>query len=370
MAPQKRRATSALKGGSPTKKAAGTARHSNRVAKALTEATHLSETSRQALADAVPHSLCTFVEDRHDVQVQIITMIEETLGKVEQGKVDALAAIEGKVANADTDKAAREAAKAAAEEALKAKEEEVGAKQTTHEQLVAVLDEKKKAVKAVDKEIREREKKAKVLGVEKEKFATAVSGPLAALTDGTWESAKDMKGLAKKLEPRCKEVNMDASLMASVASAWEKKPEARGEFDTLAITQLVTAINAKVAEVEKEIEASSAEAATLQEKHSAAAAEEAEADAACKAAADALHAAEEEKTALEHDLQTKNKAVSSFGKELKEISDEKTKATSDLEDFREHTLGAFATLKGRSKAPPPEPEPAAPEAAAPAAAVA
>jgi len=284
-----------------------------------------------------------------------VHMFGEVLQACEKGFVDGLAELEAKVAGADADKAGRLAASSEAAARLEAKTQDCTEKEAALEKIQETVGPKKAAVSAASKEQKGLEKKLAKAAADKERYEEAITNTLAPLVQGTWEDAKAAKGLLKQLAPFCKEMKLDFSLMTSLASAVEKKPDARGEFDNVVLSQLEEALKEKATAFAAAVDGGPAET------------EKCAADvASCQqdldqtlqaetAAQEAFDAAEAEKEELKKDVKAKNKAVESFENDLSKITSERDDAVGTLDEFRSGPMAAFAALKALSSAAP-EPE--------------
>jgi len=292
------------------------------------------------------------IEDRHEYQEKIVQMIGEVLAACEQGFVDGLAALEAKVAGADEEKAARATASSEAQAQLEAKKQDCTEKEATLEKIREGIAPKKAALSAAQKEQKGLEKQLEKAASDKARYEEAISSTYAELVEGNWTDVKAVKGMLKRLAPFCKELKLEFSLMTSLGTAVEKKPEARGEFDNVVLSQLGNALKERAAS-----HGATVDGGNVETKRCAAevAASQQALDQTLQAEAAALEildAAEAQREELKTDVKEKMKAVVSFEKDCVRIASERDDAISTLEEFRSGPLEAFAALKVLSSAAP------------------
>jgi len=301
----------------------------------------------------LPLSLGEFSDQRHRFQEQVVKGIEGILDEVEASLKQEVA--EKKVAKdaADVDKPLRESAAAEAAEKLTTKIAEVHA-------LKVVLAEKAMGFRAARDTLAAAEE-AKIVdgekarGAEKKKsdFLVAVEHMKALKTTAPEEA--DAKKKNHDLMALLKKYKFEESMLIALPAALAKAPDARGQFDMMAIHQLETEIDKMVAEQDVTLVA----AVPGQQK----------CEAAIKAAQDSLTAArgEQRAAAKAYDSGSKQQA------ELTEASAAATKAVKDIvnlskkaekhlnnaevqvELFFQGPHETFKELCQRST-PPPEPE--------------
>jgi len=301
----------------------------------------------------LPLSLGEFSDQRHRFQEQVVKGIEGILDEVEASLKQEVA--EKKVAKdaADVDKPLRESAAAEAAEKLTTKIAEVHA-------LKVVLAEKAMGFRAARDTLAAAEE-AKIVdgekarGAEKKKsdFLVAVEHMKALKTTAPEEA--DAKKKNHDLMALLKKYKFEESMLIALPAALAKAPDARGQFDMMAIHQLETEIDKMIAEQDVTLVA----AVPGQQK----------CEAAIKAAQDSLTAArgEQRAAAKAYDSGSKQQA------ELTEASAAATKAVKDIvnlskkaekhlnnaevqvELFFQGPHETFKELCQRST-PPPEPE--------------
>merc|ERR1719217_854872 len=298
------------------------------VAAAVKHAAHLSGHSRAMLAATVKSSLGLPIEERHEYQTKAVQMIGEVIEACEKGFVDGLAELEAKVAGADADKAARSAASSEAAAQLEAKTQDCTEKEATLEKIQEDVGPKKAALAAAHKEQKGLDKKHEKAASDRARYDEAISSTYTQLVEGTWDDVKGAKGLLKQLAPFCKELKLEFSLMTSLGTAVEKKPEARGEFDNVVLSQLGNALKERAAS-----HGATVDGGNVETKRCAAevAASQQALDQTLQAEAAALEildAAEAQREELKTDVKEKMKAVVSFEKDCVRIASERDDAIS------------------------------------------
>lgn len=331
----------------------------------------IPQMTKDMLASVIPTSLGAgaAADERHDYQVKIADAIGVVLKEVVtiwEGKV-----VEEKngVTAAEATKTEKVGAAEAATKTLEAKSAAtVAAQETLTSAKQALTDAHTNVGKckdAVDSFDIQLEKKGneleRVKGVHTEHFVP-LKGGLALETEKEQKAAekKHLSGISSLL----KLLKADTSLMSALESALTKKPEERGQFDSMAIDQLEKLITEKIDEQQTFI--NNAESI------------KAEKAAAVTAAEETLANSEKAKTQGEEDLDAAKKAQKEAGAALKDAEkavghaekavdkakETETDAEASLEDAKKH-VELFEFLYSRpSKAP--EPEPPAVEEAPPA----
>jgi chromosome segregation ATPase len=322
------------------------------VVAAVKHAAHLSGPSRAMLAATVKSSLGLPIEDRHEYQEKVVQMIGETLEACQKGFADSLAELEAKVAGSDDDRAARSAASAEVAAQLEAKTQDCTEKEATLEKIHEDVGPKKAALAAAQKEQKGLDKKLEKAASDRARYDEAIAGTYTQLVEGTWDDVKGAKGLLKQLAPFCKELKVEFSLMTSLGSAVEKKPEDRGEFDKVVLGQLGDALKERAANLAAAVDGGPAETERCAAEVSRCQQELDHTVQAEATAQEAFDAAEAEKQELKKDVKAKAKAVASFEVDAAKIISDRDDAVSTLEEFRSGPLAAFAALKVFSSAPP------------------
>jgi len=322
------------------------------VVAAVKHAAHLSGHSRAMLAATVKSSLGLPIEERHEYQTKAVQMIGEVIEACEKGFVDGLAELEAKVAGADADKAARSAASSEAAAQLEAKTQDCTEKEATLEKIQEDVGPKKAALAAAHKEQKGLDKKHEKAASDRARYDEAISSTYTQLVEGTWDDVKGAKGLLKQLAPFCKELKLEFSLMTSLGSATEKKPEDRGEFDKVVLGQLGDALKERAASLAAAVDGAPAETERCAAEVSRCQQELDHTLQAEVTAQEAFDAADAEKAELKKDVKTKEKAVASFENDLTKITSERDAAVGTLDEFRSGPMAAFAALKALSSAAP------------------
>ncbi|CAE8649213.1 unnamed protein product [Polarella glacialis] len=316
------------------------------------------------LGDNVQHCLGVVKEERHSFQEQVIAMVGEVLGSVQNGIDGKIQAAETKVGEADSEKANRAAA---AEGAAALVETRTASSEAATTELALAAGELKAALEAL--KVAEQEQKTGdaelvAAGAKKERYEAATV-TFSQIKEGTMEAKAAAKALAD-LGKLGKDLAFDTALLTSLPAALSKEPAARGNFDQLVITQIESELQKHVAAVTGILEAGAPEREVRAAKVTAAksvADVAAVRETACK---DALKDAQAAQKEAEKTQTAAIKAVKLFGSEMKQVATDLQEAKDSLQEFQSGPMAAFQDLLARSSAPPPAP-PAPPVEEAPAA---
>lgn len=322
-------------------------------------------TNRDMLVGALPKALGDYSDVRHGYQ----TTVAKIIGEVMQGWV---AKWEGKVADAKTAcdttqselgaaneaSAAATAEVAAAKEAVKACKEAL--KTASHEE-----KEAKEVKGTADGAVADFDTKLQSVVANKDTVSMVYTSSFLTLkTPAEGLTGAETKGHLKKIVPCLKKISTESSLHIAISPALEKGPDARGQFDSMAIDGVEAAFKAEIAKLEAEIasqdetkkglEGTAAEAKAT---HDAKLAKKEECKAALKAAEEALvekeKASEAAEKAVSHASTASNKALAKNKKEESGL------------DHAKSSLATYQLLLDRTT-PPPEPEEPEEEEEAPA----
>jgi len=328
--------------------------------------------TKEMLGSVIPTSLGAgaAADERHEYQVKIADAIGEVLKEVVtiwEGKIvetkdgvtaaEALRTEKAKISEtAEATLATKTAETTAAQEKLSAAKTALDAAGTT-------LKSAKLAVDAFAVELTEKEGElASLKGV--------LTGNFEPLKAGlTLENAKEKKAAEQthleSIKSTLKTLKADTSLMSALESALTKKPENRGQFDSMAIEQLESILTTKIAKDEEVInnqESLKAEKAAAVTDGETNLANCKEAKTQGEADLDAAKKAEKEASSS---LKDAKKAVVSQDKAVEAAKETASDAETSLGDAKKH-VESFEFLYSRpSKAPEPEPVEEAPAEEAP-----
>lgn len=228
------------------------------VAKAI-ESADLPENCKAMLLSMVPVSLDTAVENRHDLQAMAVTMISDVMATERAAMEQAIRDEEAKLNEVEAsrgglDSKVTDADQELAERVVKVEE---------RKKVLAVASQEVLSAKAGAAEAKEAQRRSAIaadtLVAEKKAVEAILEEHFKPLKDGTWEAAQVH---ISALLPLAKRIDLDASLVSAMPSSCTKKPEERGPFDQMVITQLEETLLAKVASLTEQVEAAGPEGVT------------------------------------------------------------------------------------------------------------
>jgi uncharacterized coiled-coil protein SlyX len=311
-------------------------------------------TNKDMLVGALPLALGDYSDVRHEYQ----TTVAKIVGEVLQGWV---AKWEGKVAEAKAacDTTASELASAtgaleAAKTAVTAQKDDVKACKEALKAASAEEKESKEALTKANGDVSEFDAKLSTVVASKDSVSMVYNSSFLVLKAAEGVPASEAKGHLKKIVPTLKKISSETSLQIAISPALEKKPDDRGQFDSMAIDGVEASFKAEIAKLEGEIAAQDDTKKALEG-----------AVAEAKATHDAKHAKKEEcKAALkasEESLAEKEKASEAAEKAVAHASTASHKAlvkNKKEESGLDHAKGSVATyqLLLERSTPPPEPE--------------
>jgi hypothetical protein len=225
------------------------------VVNALGQATDIPEECRAMLEASVPGCLGSPVNERHEFQTSMVKMIGETIEGVELRLRQAVDDEAAKVATAEAAKAEAEHAVTDAKVNLEAKATDLAANKTAHDEAaqavtsaMAGLTEAQAAQKKGDAPL---EKARKV----KEEFEGALNDHVGYMKEDNGFDAKGAKIHTNQIMRLAKKLGLEDSLLMALPSACTTMPSRRGSFDKMAVSELESSFQAKVAALVEEMSA-------------------------------------------------------------------------------------------------------------------
>lgn len=305
------------------------------IAQVIMEAEDLPDRCRNMLIDSLPFSLMVAADQRQEIQVAVVEMVDQTLNSKKISMEAAVASAEAKLANLEASQG-EVASNAERAEAAVATQNQVvqGAK--------SALAEKTAATNASLATLSDQRAEHETLNA---KFAVA-QAEKSALEAAFEEHFKPMKeGAAgqhfKGLEPHLKSVEIESSLLIAVPSSCAKSKEQRGPFDLVVLEELekavITKISALAETVAAETPASAAREAAIEaseKDHEMKKAEQ-------KAVVVEFEAAQKELVDLEGALSSARKAVLELQPQIDATTELVEKEKAALADFEAGTLACF-----------------------------
>jgi len=341
MAPAKRKNTAATG-------AAKKARNSEwaDISKEIKDA-DLTPEVRDMLITVLPLSLGEFSEHRHKYQEQMVSSLEDVLKTVEATRVDDVTSFKEKLETATRLKAEKEEA---TNEANRQKETKATTVQEKKVALAAAAESFRTArdeKNAADDAKQTDEKEVVAATKKKEQYVSmkeALDFLRTAMPDEPETSTK-----GNQLISMMKKWNFEESLQIALPSVFAKPPDARGQFDVIALEGLSKALQNRIADQDAIIVAAEptqkkheAAIAAAQETLKGAIASQMSAAKAYEEAAGALKSCEEEAASAQKAAKEETKLAQKLTKNL-------TNAEALLEIFRDGPLANFKRLRERQE---------------------
>merc|ERR1719258_917149 len=302
------------------------------------------------LDSVLPFSLGEYSDQRHRFQEQVVEAIGSILGEAEAALKQDVTDKRSQRDAASAEKPLRESEAAEAANALEAKIAEV-------HRLKVILAEKATAFRAAKASLAAAEE-AKVEDGQKvretEKKKVDFVGATEHLNFLKAASSDDADGRKKKSELMAllKKYKFEESMMIALPAAFSKAPDARGQFDHMAINQLEGEIAKFVAEIDAVLAAAAPGQAKCEEAIKAAAEQLASAKGEQRVAAKAFDVASKEQADCEAASATAQKAVRSNAQLSKKLEKSLNDAEVEVELFEQGPRQTFKELCERTTPPP------------------
>lgn len=310
----------------------------------------VSEEVKKMLAEILPCSLGEFSDQRHKFQERVVDAVAGIMTEAE-----AAFNKEIKDTHAQQDEAVKE--KPLREKEATEATANVEAAKVETQRLKTLLAESATTFRARTTSLVEAEEakkldaqKSQEAGKKKADFETALEDLRFLKTI----SAEEAEGSVKQdeLVKLLKKYKFEESMLIALPAALAKPPDARGQFDLMAIGQLETEIGKKVAEQESVLLA----AKPGQDKCDAVVREAQErlneSRSAQKVAARNFDTASKHQTTCEEALTVAQKAVRALANSLKRLAGAVNSAEAELEIFQQGPLETFKQLRERTTPPP------------------
>lgn len=312
------------------------------IVKAL-EGAELPEDCRAMLISMVPGCLETAADERQELQAMAVSMIDDVFQArqtaMEQAILDAEAklvdieagrgSLDGNVAKADTELAERVVIVEARKKVLATASQEVVAAKSA-------AGDAREAQRLSDEE------HIKVAG-EKSTLEAVLRDHFTPLKEGKWESTCGVHLGA--LLPVAKRIELDQSLVSAMPSSCSKKPEERGPFDQMVVTQLEELLVQKVAAFVAQLEAAGPQAEERRLTAEAAQKNADEAKERQQQAASEVFSAQASQREQSAALDAAKAAVQNFEPTLRAATEAIEQAKASLEEFRSCNLVCFETAR-------------------------
>jgi len=304
------------------------------------------EDVKRMLEDILPCALGVFSDERHSFQERVVASVAAVMGDAEAAFNGEIKTSRAQHNQASADKPLQEKEVAEATVSLESAKGEaqrlkvlLAEAATTFRAKTAALSEAEDA-RALDAQ------KAVEASKRKADYETALQDLVFLKTI----SAEEADGAArqKQLATLLKKYKFEESMLIALPAAVAKAPEARGQFDIMAITQLENEINKSISEEESVLAA----AKPGQDK----------CDAAVKSAEDSLAAARAQQRTVakqfdvaskhqmtcEESLAAAQKALKSLTSSIKRLESSVYNAEAELELFQQGPMETFKTLQNRA----------------------
>jgi len=321
---------------------------------------------REMLASCGEIALKEAIEHRHEYQVRMVEIVEDTLKKLRATLENSLAEQKEFGANSENVKAQHEVDLAKTQEAIEAKKTEIAqrldTKNSDADAYGKAIDVNMEAANAAEKADTAKER----MTVEKDQALTIYNECFLPLKEDP--NVDGNAKLLSRLEKHIESMDVvDESLTMAAPNALVKKDIAeRGVFDNMALTSLDSIFKKFDADAQYTIDNSDALAAAAQKKKADTEAAMHAAEEKKKASNEAWQNAKKELQELQKTAKEHEKALKGHDKRVAEIETETKKAESDLEEFDMFVMDPFNFAKERTEVKPPEEEEPPAEEEAPA----
>jgi len=303
------------------------------------------------LAEILPCSLGEFSDQRHKFQERVVDAVAGIMTEAEAAFNKEIKDTRAQQDEAVKEKPLRE------KEATEATANMEAAKVET-QRLKMLLAESATTFRARTTSLIEAEEakkldaqKSQEAGKNKADFETALED-LRFLKTISPEEAKEASVKQDELVKLLKKYKFEESMLIALPAALAKAPDARGQFDLMAIGQLETEIGKKVSEQESVLLA----AKPGQDKCDAVVREAQErlneSRSAQKVAARSFDTASKHQSTCEEGLTVAQKAVRGLANSLKRLAGAVNSAEAELEIFQQGPLETFKQLRERTTPPP------------------
>jgi SWI/SNF-related matrix-associated actin-dependent regulator 1 of chromatin subfamily A len=354
-----KRAASPAAGASAAKKSKGSEAKQAAISKAImkAETEGLTKDVKSMLSQGLAESLGVPQDLRHPFQVKVVGWVAEILNATGVALAQELEAAEKKFAEADGEKAKREATEAEAKAVLTAKAE------ATHHAKKAAAEATGAAatgeIKALKKALAEANAATEEGDAELERHVAQKARLEAALND-EFSVAKEGSGdvviaASEALVKLGKQLKFEPSMLTSLPAVLLKAPDQRGSFDTLVLENVETALKKEIATVNEVLAVAEPAKAARHAKvaEAAAALETGEAASATRkeSTKEAVKAASAEQRSAQEGLNVAEASVTAFGPELKALVKGVKEAQ---EELAHHEKGALAYFKDLEAAVSPK----------------
>jgi len=308
----------------------------------------LPEECRKMLLTMVPTGLCMPSDQRHELQVQGVEMIGKAIQDIQAKMREVIDVEQAAVAKVESSGSELVGNLQTTMDALTEEQEKLGASNKVLEDASNSLFSAKSALAAKLVEQANFDSSCAEIKADKEEFERVIANDLKVLIEGTWEEGQAQKHF-DVLATLFGKFALEESLRSVLPGSLLKKPEERGSFEVMAVTQLDQSIKGKLSELKSAVEQ---EAPRLKEMEAAVTSAQSISDAASEAEKDAASAVsiaqEREKTAIAA-VTAAEEALAAGEAALKKASDLRDQKKSELEAFA-HNIECYSQLKEKVSA--------------------
>jgi len=339
------------KGAAPQAKKAKVDPMLEAVQSSIEGADFLPDSCRAMLAAVLNSSLGVPSDERLQTQAMFVEQIAQLMQQSKAKKEEALKAEEQTCEDFVNKKSGLDAKVVEAEASLTTMKELAEAKK-------ALFEEAKKAVANAKQELVAK-KEAEVVGkvadskaqVQSEKLSTAMNNSLAAILSGEGED-KDTLQHYDALKPLLPIMELEDTLKTALPTACAKPFGERGAFDNMAIDALKTAMDQKLAELNKQVQdaepaAAARKAAGEQAEGTVKTATEQEA-----AAAEELQTATANLANAQTGLKAAKDKVIQYEPDFQKATAARDEKSEELKQFVQYSMACFETLKEKTAKKP------------------
>jgi len=342
MAPAKRKNATAV---AASKKARATEWAD--IGKEITRADDLSREVQSMLIEVLPLSLGEFSDRRHKFQEQMVSVLGDALSSIEERRASDVAKYQADLEVANKKKAENEAATIETQLQKEAKAAKVLEDKVALAHAAEAFRSARDAKTRADDEKRIDEKEVSAAQKSKAQYSSMMED--LEFLQSALPEAIESSGKGASLLSMMRKWNFEESLQIVLPSVFAKAPDARGQFDGIALDGLAKGIRKRIAEQDEKINA----AVPMQEKHEAAIAATQEA-LKSTTASQILAAKSYEEAAsglryCEEQCVSAQKAAKEGKRKISQLTSNLNGAEAELEIFRDGPLANFQKLQQRTE---------------------
>lgn len=215
------------------------------IAEVIMEADDLPARCRNMLVDVLPFTLSVPLSDRHEIQTEVVGMVDQTLNTKKCVMEAAIATEEANLSNLNSSRVGLTTAVSDAESAMATQKEAVQAAKCALAEASSSSNASRNTLSSLSEEQKAGDDKLQKAQEEKVALEAAFNEHFKALQ----EDAAGAGPHFKELEPFLKKLDMEESLLIALPSTCAKAKEHRGTFDNVVMEELEKSIHLKISKL-------------------------------------------------------------------------------------------------------------------------